>query len=219
MKVPVLVTLLDHLERNGESLGASDSTDATLALEESDNSAAEALFARLEQIYGGLTPASEAVQRTLRSAGDQTTTINTAPNTEGFTTWGQSIWSTGGEVHFYRALARGCLLSEANTDFVLHLMRSVISSQRWGAGEAGYPSGVRLAFKGGWGPDGGGAYLVRQSAIVGSSNHGYVLSMIALPSGGSFTEGVSMISALATWARQHFVLGAHPPRAGCSQRQ
>src|SRR5438093_10161440 len=41
------------------------------------------------------------------------------------------------------------------------------------------PSTVELGFKGGWGPESGGGYLVRQTAIVESGGHGYVLSMIA----------------------------------------
>ncbi len=203
MKVPVLTTLLGDYEQSGQTLSSREQTDATLALEQSDNAAAEELFSQLEQLHGGLVPASEAVQQTLVDAGDLSTRINTAPNNEGFTTWGQSLWSPTGEVRFYRALARQCLLDLHDTGYVLGLMRDVIPAQRWGAGEAGYPSALPLGFKGGWGPDPEGGYLVRQTAIVGSGDTGYVLSMIALPSGGAFAEGVSMITAIASWARQH----------------
>jgi hypothetical protein len=216
MKVPVLTTLLSDDEQSGKALSSQVRTDATLALEQSDNAAAEALFSDLEQTHGGLVGASQAVQRTLNTAGDLSTTINTAPNSEGFTTWGQSIWSTSGEIRFYRDLARGCLLSRSDTAYVLELMRSVTSSQRWGAGAAGYPGGVPLAFKAGWGPESGGGYLVRQTAIIGSGARGYVMSTIALPSDGSFSHGVSMITALATWARQHFNFNASRPAAECN---
>ena len=202
MKVPVLTTLLIDDEQGAGELSSQSRTDAELALEQSDNAAAEDLFDQLKTIHGGLVRASEAVQRTLAAAGDQNTTVNTAPNSGGFTTWGQTIWSTTGEVRFFRALANACLLSHGNTAYVLGLMRQVVPSQRWGAGEAGYPSVLSLAFKAGWGPESTGGYLVRQTAIVGSAGHGYVLSMIALPDGGSFTEGVSMITALAKWARE-----------------
>jgi hypothetical protein len=211
MKVPVLATLLGAYEQSGQVLSPQEQTDATLALEQSDNAAAEELFAQLEQLHGGLVPASEAVQQTLVDAGDLNTQVNTAPNNEGFTTWGQSLWSPTGEVRFYRALARQCLLDPKNTEYVLGLMRDVIPSQRWGAGEAGYPSSLPLGFKGGWGPDPEGDYLVRQTAIVGSGDTGYVLSMIALPSGGAFSEGVSMITGLAGWARQHLPVDTAPP--------
>jgi hypothetical protein len=214
MKVPVLTTLLGDDEQSGQALSPQEQTDATLALEQSDNAAAEELFAQLEQIHGGLVPASEAVQQTLVAAGDLHTSINTAPNTGGFTTWGQSLWSPSGEVRFYRALARQCLLDPRDTEYVLGLMRSVIPAQRWGAGAANYPSSLPLGFKGGWGPDEAGDYLVRQTAIVGSGDTGYVLSVIALPSGGAFSEGVSMITAIASWARRHLRIGPAPP-ASC----
>lgn len=217
MKVPVLVTLLNDYAQGGRQLSPEEQSDASLALEQSDNAAAEALFSQLEQLHGGLVGASQAVQQTLRSAGDDVTVINTAPNDQGFTTWGQSTWSTTGEVQFYRALARGCLLGSADTAYVLSLMRNVIASQRWGAGSAGYPGTLDLAFKAGWGPEigGTGGYLVRQTAIVSSGSRGAVISMIALPSDGSFSEGVSMITSLATWARSELDATAPRPSAGC----
>lgn len=216
MKVPVLVTLLAEDERTGRSLGSTEREDASLALEQSDTAAAEALFRVLERRLRGVSAASAAVQSTLANAGDQSTEINTAPNSRGFTTWGQSIWSASGEVLFFRALARGCLLAQQeNAKYVLDLMRNVISSQRWGAGEAGYPSSAQPAFKAGWGPENGGGYLVRQTAIVGSGSRGYVVSMTALPAGGSFSEGVRMVTDLASWARAHFNLDAGAAPAHC----
>jgi beta-lactamase class A len=198
MKVPVLTTLLAQLEHSGGTLSPSQRADATAALEASDNAAAEALFSALESSDGGLIGASSAVQATLRRAGDEQTVINTAPNSSGFTTWGQSEWSTAGEVAFYRSLANGCLLSASNTSYVLSLMGQVESDQRWGAGSAGFPSGVSVAFKGGWGPENG--YLVRQTAIVGAGSGGYVISMIAKPSDGSFATGTQILTQIGAWA-------------------
>ncbi len=216
MKAPVLVTLLREYEAKDRPFPGRARANATLALEQSDNAAAETLFAALQRTRGGLDGASAAVQQTLAHAGDETTTVNTLPNDQGFTTWGQSVWSNTGEVTFYQALARGCLLSPRSTGYVLGLMGDVIPSQRWGAGAVGYPSAVPLAFKAGWGPEAGGGYLVRQTAIVGSGDRGYVLSMLALPAGGSFAEGVSLVTSLARWARQHLDLGAHRPAVRCT---
>jgi hypothetical protein len=214
MKVPVLVTLLDDLRSSGQQLSGQEERDATLALEESDNAAAEALFGELERIHGGLVGASDALQRTLEGVGDQTS-VNTQPNNQGFTTWGQTIWSASEEVRFYGQLAAGCLLPVTQSEFVLGLMQKVIPSQRWGAGAAGYPPSVSLGFKGGWGPENGAGYLVRQTAIVSSGQGGYVVSMIALPASGSFESGTSMISALARWARGHLSLHAYPGPPRC----
>jgi hypothetical protein len=165
----------------------------------------------LERSNGGLVGASQAVQRTLRHAGDDQTVINTAPNSSGFTTWGQSEWSTSGEVAFYRALARGCLLSGADTAYVLSLMGQVEADQRWGAGSAGYR---QVAFKGGWGPENGAGYLVRQRAIASAGSRGYVLSMIAKPSDGSFSMGTQMLSELASWAARTFPPSSAPGGGG-----
>lgn len=217
MKVPVLTTLLADYEQSGRTLSPQENTDATLALKQSDNAAAEALFGQLEQLHGGLVGASEAVQQTLAAAGDTNTHINTAPNDEGFTTWGQSLWPPTGEVLFYRALARGCLVDARDTAYVLGLMRQVIPEQRWGAGAAGYPSSLPLGFKGGWGPDPEGDYLVRQTAIVGSRDTGYVLSMIAQPSGGTFADGIGMLTSIGTWAREHLPI-VTAPAASCSDQ-
>lgn len=217
MKVPVLVTLLGELAKNGQKLDAAGQDDATRALHASDNSAAEALFTRLEQSNGGLDGASAAVQDTLRRAGDAATMVNTAPNASGFTTWGQTEWSATGEVTFYRALAAGCLLSQADTGYVLGLMQGVESDQRWGAGSAGYPATAALGFKGGWGPEDGAGYLVRQSAIVTVGHgRGWVLSYLAKPSDGSFGTGTQMLTALATWAGRAFPVDRAPSGgAGC----
>jgi hypothetical protein len=204
-KVPVLVTLLHDDERNGRSPSAPDRAYAQSALEESDNASIEALFSELETIHGGLVPASETVQAELRQAGDETTVINVAPNNEGFTTYGQTPWSVAGEVTFYRSLANGCLLDPADTSYVLGLMRSVIPSQRWGAGEAGYPPSLPIALKGGWGPS-NGLYQVRQTAIIGSGRQGYVMAMLALPASGQFADGVNMVTALAQWARRNLIV-------------
>jgi hypothetical protein len=79
---------------------------------------------------------------------------------------------------------------------------------------------VPVAFKGGWGPDPGGRYQVRQSAIIGSGEHGYVVSMIALPASGAFSDGTAMISRLAAWARGELDLdGAMAAPAPCEARQ
>jgi hypothetical protein len=75
------------------------------------------------------------------------------------TTFGQTEWSPGEAVKFFRALAVGCLLSSSQTGYVLGLMQNIEPSESWGLGSAGFSS---VAFKGGWGPESGG-YLVRQS--------------------------------------------------------
>lgn len=203
IKVPILVTLMR--DRPG-GLSAEEQQWATAALTASDNEAAASLFQQLEQSHGGLAGASQAVQQVLAESGDTTTIVATAPPPSGaVSTYGQTEWSLQGSVDFYRALACDHLLDPAGSEYVLNLMEQVISEQRWGLGEAGFPSGVRVAFKAGWGPEGsaGGPYLVRQSGILRQGSSGVVVTMMAEDESGSFEAGVSDLNQIAGWLREH----------------
>ena len=129
------------------------------------------------------------------------------------TTFGQTEWSPGEAVKFFRALALGCLLPSQETGYVLGLMQSIESSESWGLGSAGLPA---VAFKGGWGPEATGGYLVRQSGIIDvGSKSGVAVSIVAYPSSGSFGSGTQMLTETASWLRQELRL---VPRTatGCS---
>lgn len=212
MKVPVLVTLI--ADRGGvDGLSAQEQEWARAALTESDNDAAKAMFAELESEHGGLEGASDALEQTLRAAGDQTTEINTAPNSGGFTTFGQTDWSAEESARFFRALAAGCLLDDAGSEYVVGLMGDVVGGQRWGMGQVGL-DGADVAFKAGWGPEDGGPYLVRQSAIVGSGRRGYVVSIVA-QGGGSFESGIAVVNAAAEWVADNIDPRLRRPALQC----
>ncbi len=220
MKVPVLSTYIRQAENGHQPLSPLFRELATRAVEHSDNAAVNTVFSALEQRDGGLVGASQGVQQTLQLANDTTTQINTVPNNEGFSTFGQTEWSASDSAIFYRALARGCLLSPVHTSYLLNLMRNVESDQRWGAGAAGFPTTV--AIKGGWGPERDGGYLVRQTAVIGAGDHGYVLSMIAKPDTTgteSFDIGQQMLTRTATWARRTFDLSARRPAVSCESER
>jgi hypothetical protein len=219
MKVPVLVAYFKALNAADRELSETDRSDATAAIEESSNDAINSVFARLEQLDGGLLRASGAIEAVLRDAGDMTTHVNTVENDEGFSTFGQTEWSAANSALFYRALAHQCLLPRPEGGYLLQLMRRVIAGERWGAGEAGFPESLPLAFKGGWGPEPDGPYLVRQTAIVGSRARGYVLGMIAHPQStgeASFAAGQEMLTRTAAWARQELRVSAPQIPIGCS---
>jgi hypothetical protein len=183
-------------------LSAQERDRAALAITRSDNEVALALFDRLEELEGGLVPASEAIDDVLREAGDPETQVNTEPNDQGFSTFGQTTWSAEASAIFMRALVAGCLLGAADTSEVVSLMNDVVPDQRWGIGEAGYPPGAGLALKGGWGPEPGGGYLVRQIGAVGDTGDGLVISIIATaPGSGSaaFAAGREMVTMTAKW--------------------
>jgi beta-lactamase class A len=215
IKVPILVALMD--EREGRGLSGEEMGLARAALTASDNSAAASLFGRIEEKRGGLAPASLAVQAVLRRAGDAATTIPTDPPPPGaVSSYGQTLWSLPASVELFRALARGCLLDHADTEYVLGLMEEVTPEQRWGLGEAGFPSSWRVAIKGGWGPEGSaaGPYLVRQSGVLRKGNAGLAVSMIARAGSGSFEEGARTLDRIAAWLDEN-LRGLGGPKASC----
>ena len=199
-KVAVLVALLRA--RGAGGLTSSQRDLAALAITESDNQAILDLFYDLESMKGGLVGASEYVQDGLRAAGDDRTMVATAPPPPGgaVTTFGQTEWAPGQAVKFFRALALGDLLPPGQTAYVLQLMEHIVPSESWGLGSGGFT--VPVAFKGGWGPEPTGSYLVRQSGIIDpGSPRGLVVSIVAHPPGGaaSFAVGTEMLTSTARW--------------------
>jgi hypothetical protein len=195
-KVPVLVALLKA--RGARGLTAQENLLAHSAITESNNESILALFADLEQIEGGLDGASVYIQQLFRQSGDDETVVTTAPPPAGaVTTFGQTEWRPSEAVKFFRALGNGCLLPADQSSYVLNLMENIEPSESWGLGSAGFGS---VAFKGGWGPEPSGAYLVRQSGIIDvGSSRGVAVSIVAFPSSGSFSTGTQMLTDTAMW--------------------
>jgi hypothetical protein len=209
-KVPVLVALLRA--RGAQGLTPTEQGWAQLAITESDNQSILSLFGDLERLKGGLTGASAYVQGLLRLSGDQETVIATAPPPPDYSTsFGQTEWAPSEAVKFYLALGNGCLLPSTQTTYVLGLMQHIVPSESWGLGSAGLT--VPVAFKGGWGPEPSGAYLVRQSGIIepGSAS-GVAVSMVAYPppGGDSFDIGTEMLTHTAQWLAGELRLSPHP---------
>lgn len=208
-KVPVLVSLLRA--RGSEGLTSQEQAWAQAAITESDNQSVLNLFGDLERLKGGLDGASEYVDSVLRASGDSETVVATAqPPVGAATTFGQTEWSPGEAVKFFRALDLGCLLPSSQTSYVLGLMQNIEASESWGLGSAGFSS---VAFKGGWGPESGG-YLVRQSGIIepGSSSGAAVAIVAFAP---SFAAGTDMLTRTASWLNRHLVLTSRS-NTGCN---
>ena len=217
-KVPLLVALLKARDEAGATgLTAGQSALARGAITESSNEAAISLFSDLERIEGGLVGASRYMQGVLRSSGDRETIVTTGPPPPGaVTTFGQTKWRPSEAVKFFAALGRGCLLPASQSRFVLSLMQSVEPSESWGLGSVGF---LHVAFKGGWGPNPSGAYLVRQSGIIDSgSPRAVAVAIVAFPDSGRFEVGVQMLSETAHWLRTELRLMPHQA-AGCLQGQ
>ena len=208
MKVGVLVALL----RTGGNLSVDQRLLAKAAITRSDNASVNVLFQNLEQDSGGLEPASGAIEELLREAGDQVTMVNTADPGNGFSTFGQTLWSPSESAKFFRTLARGCLLPPEQTRYVPGPMESIAPDEAWGSGTGGFPASTRVAFKGGWGPEPSG-YLVRQAGIIGSSAAGAVVSMVS--EARDFATGTQVLTSVARWLRSYLNLVPRA-RSSCS---
>lgn len=79
-------------------------------------------------------------------------------------------------------------------------MGQVVSEQRWGLGTLSTPT----AFKGGWGPDPDGRYLVRQIGLVKYSGHRTLAVALAVaPASGDYGAGTQALTRLAEWIGRH----------------
>lgn len=187
-------------------------SSARAAITQSDNSAILVLFSDLQADKRGLLGASAYATTLLRKAGDHQTQVTTAPPPPGYaTTFGQTPWTPSSEVKFYRALALGCVLPRSDANFELELMRSIIPSESFGLGSAGF---AQVAFKGGWGPEPNGQYGVRQTGIIGAGTTGIVVSLIANPV-STFAAGQSALDQVARWLRVELRLTPRQP-GSCS---
>jgi hypothetical protein len=215
IKVPILATVL---KEQGESLGPEEESWATSAITASDNEAAASLFGTIEGRQGGLVGASAAVGETLHAAGSAGTEVATAPPPAGaVSTYGQTEWPVGEAARFFRALGRCEVLAPTGTGYVESLMESVISEQRWGLGEGGFPSDWRVGMKGGWGPEAeaGGGYLVRQSGLIQDANGGVAVAMIAIDESGSYPAGAADLTRIAQWLAEE-LQGLGPSFPSCA---
>lgn len=183
-KVPVAVAALRAVD-DGTSVSnaATVQGNVTSAITASDNAAAQALWDSL----GDPTTAGRKVEDVLRDGGDTATTVQTQVVRDGFTSFGQTLWSTEGQVRFAGGLS--CL---DGAQPVLAAMGQIAAGQDYGLGRL---TGAR--YKGGWGPDTTGAYQVRQFGLVPGADGTLVPVAVAVTSpDGSYESGSAALSAI-----------------------
>jgi hypothetical protein len=207
---PVILAQLLKDEGGEAQLSADQKANARAALTTSDNAAAMALFSDVASQHGGADGAAAAMTQLLRRAGDSQTQVSSVGR-DGFSPYGQTLWTPSAQAKFVSSLARGCLLAAGSTDYVLGLMSEVTASQRWGFGVL--PS-VTVQ-KPGWGPDPDGSYEVRQIGLIESDAGSPIAFGAAVRgAGGSFGAGTSALSQVAEWSNGLSLRGAS--RANCA---
>jgi Beta-lactamase enzyme family len=189
IKVPIALRVLE--DAGGPSrLSGELRALIEQAITVSDNKAADQLFADLAARHGGTAGAAEAVTEVLREAGDRVTRVSTAGRGAA-SPYGQTIWSLREQARFMSALAGGCVASAGSRRYVLDLMGRV--TDRWGFGATGAPA----RWKGGWGPDPNGHYLVRQMGLIEVRGRPVVVTLAVAPDDGSFETGQALATELA----------------------
>jgi hypothetical protein len=163
------------------------------AITESDNAAAESLWATL----GDPTTAAQKVQQILQETGDPTTVESRKLRPE-FTAFGQTIWSLVNQARFTASA-----FCNSENDPIFNLMGQVEPGQKWGIGEI-----PDTRFKGGWGPSPSGMYLVRQVGVLTTPAGKIAVAIAAEPASGSFDDGTKDLNEVAKWLTNH--LGALP---------
>lgn len=206
-KVLIVTTLVKDLGGSSK-LTATQRSQVTSAFTVSDNAAAAALFNSLAQRKGGLVPASAAMTQVLRTGGDTQTVVSTQGRST-FSTYGQTLWSVENQAQFMSSLARSCLLDATSTSYVITQLSNTTSSQRFGLGTVG-----AAVFKGGWGPDPDGKYLVRQMGLLKTSS-GYraAVAITARPPDGTYASGQVLLSQVASWLKAN--IGPAPAPRNC----
>lgn len=184
--------------------GTAAAGDLRQAITASDNAAAERLWAGL----GAPATAAGAATGQLRGAGDRRTTIESRRLRAGYTAFGQTYWRLADQARFVAGM--GCSAAGRR---VLTLMGSVISSQRWGLGQAG----GRQRLKGGWGPGvtpgSGDGWMERQMGIIDVGGRPLV---VAIASDGPGHEADMLtLTTLAKWVAAHADTRGAPTRPRC----
>ncbi|MEV6554601.1 hypothetical protein AB0M22_02685 [Nocardia sp. NPDC051756] len=182
MKVPLTIAAL-------RLTGGSPSYAASAAITASDNAAADTLW----QSLGSNQEAAQAVQSVLREGGDAKTTVPATRSRPENSAFGQADWSLADQVRFASRLP--CMPQSAP---VINLMEQIQAAQRWGLGAF---NGAE--FKGGWGPDASGAYLVRQFGLISTPTGQLAVAFAAQPDSGAFSDGMTMLDKLSTVISQH----------------
>lgn len=194
IKVPIAVAVI---RKSGAKPNMSPLRRAITA---SDNQAAEQLWSLL----GAPGAAGRAVERVLAEAGDSATQVQRRRVRAGFTSFGQTPWSLTSQQRFIAGLP--CLRASSQ---VLRLMGQVIPSQRWGLGSSRLPA----RFKGGWGPDTSGRYLVRQMGLLELPNgRSVAVAAATVTPDGQFDSGARNLTRIARWLAQHLNSEAVPAR-------
>ncbi len=132
LKAMLMVAYLDRPSVAGRALNDSDRSLLYPMITRSDNGAAD----QVDQIVG------DDALRALAARVGMTHFVPTHP------IWGESLITPRDQTKFFLHIES--FVARRHRGYALHLLASIVPSQRWGIGEVA-PKGWKLYFKGGWG--------------------------------------------------------------------
>jgi beta-lactamase class A len=192
VKVEIMGTALRQAELRGRPLPQSELALITTMIENSDNSAATAMLAKV----GG----PSAIGRFDRSIGMTQTTPSTLaliPGTD-LPGWGLTTTSARDEVTLVSKFAYpNAVFTEADRRYGLSLMEHIEADQSWGI-TGGVPAGTTVALKNGWVPiPPSNRWQVNSIGWVFGHGRDYVLAVLTddNPTEGYGIETIQAIAA------------------------
>ncbi|MER6994875.1 serine hydrolase [Streptomyces sp. NPDC000410] len=187
VKVTVLAALLFDAQKTGRSLTATEKSRAKAMITQSDNAATSALWRQL-----GMTK----IQAFLRAAG----MTKTVPGSGGY--WGLTqITAYDQQKLLARITVKNGLLTDASRSYILQLMNTVVSSQRWGT-PAGAPTTVKVHVKNGWLSRATHGWRVHSIGAFTGTSKNYTITVLTHDN-KTMTDGVNTIQAVARAVHKH----------------
>jgi hypothetical protein len=162
MKVPIMLTFLDMIERQGRRPTNYEMLLLRTMIENSNNDSASALY------YGEIGGAA-GVTRFMQRIG--ITGLYSNPHA-----WGWSLITPLTMVRLLTDLYRGSILTAGDRHLALYLMEHVEVDQRAGVGDTA-PAGAIVAMKDGWVPGPDGLWAVNSSGIVITGRETYIIAV------------------------------------------
>lgn len=162
MKVPIMLTFLDMVERQGREPTEHEMDLLTTMIENSNNDSASDLY------YGEIGGADGVAQYLQR--------INIPDLSPNPTAWGYSLITPLAMVNLLTDLYEGTILTAQHRALALSLMEQIEADQQVGVGDTA-PQGVTVAMKDGWLPDDNNLWAMNSSGIVMQNRETYIISV------------------------------------------
>ncbi|WP_168582089.1 serine hydrolase [Gephyromycinifex aptenodytis] len=195
VKVMVLVALIERRRESGRGLSERQQAQAEQMIRFSDNDATNSLI----RAAGG----SSAITKLAKKLNMK--------STQGRGAWGRTSTTATDQRMLIDAIVSGKVLSSADRQYVLGLMRQVTPEQRWGVGTV--PKGAVAEVKNGWVPLEPRGWRVNSIGHVTGKGRDYTVAMLSYDN-PSMEAGTSMLDELSGYIYR--TMGQRPNAAAAA---